>query len=140
MSELEPIALIIPRAVDRLERMAKGLRSIATGTGRNVTVPREIMREHAFNAEVLARELRAAHGDVPSRTAIPRSVQQLVLDSSYDLVTDDYVCAQCGRHEADRQAVHLDHIVPVARGGSNAADNLRVLCSTCNLRKGASAA
>jgi len=139
MSDLESIGEIVPRVVDKLERVAKGLRAIATGTGRNVTVPREIMRAHAHEADTAARELRGIHGHVPTRTAIPRSVQQLVLDDAYDLATDEYVCAGCGVHEPDRQAVHLDHIVPVARGGSNAADNLRVLCSTCNLRKGAAA-
>jgi hypothetical protein len=139
-SESDAGALVVPRAVDRLERMARALHAVATGTGRTVTVPRAIVREHAVTAEVLARELRGAHGEVPTRTTIPRSVQQHVLDRSYDLLRDAYVCAQCGREEPERHAVHLDHVVPVARGGGNAADNLRVLCAACNLRKGASAA
>lgn len=31
---------------------------------------------------------------------------------------------------------HVDHIVPLARGGSNGPENLVIACPTCNLRKG----
>ena len=30
---------------------------------------------------------------------------------------------------------HIDHVVPLARGGSNTADNLVVACPSCNLSK-----
>jgi 5-methylcytosine-specific restriction endonuclease McrA len=32
---------------------------------------------------------------------------------------------------------HVDHIVPIARGGSNTAGNIQVVHAKCNLRKGA---
>ena len=34
---------------------------------------------------------------------------------------------------------HVDHIVPLALGGSNWASNLQMLCPTCNMSKGAKA-
>lgn len=32
---------------------------------------------------------------------------------------------------------HIDHIFPIARGGQNNRENLRVLCQSCNESKGA---
>ena len=32
---------------------------------------------------------------------------------------------------------HLDHIVPLAAGGSNTDDNAQMLCGSCNCKKGA---
>ena len=44
-------------------------------------------------------------------------------------------CAGCGR---DLRVVgyHVDHVVPLARGGLNVVGNLQLLCPGCNLRKG----
>ena len=36
--------------------------------------------------------------------------------------------------------LHIDHIVPVARGGSNEIQNLTLACPTCNMRKHTSTA
>lgn len=30
---------------------------------------------------------------------------------------------------------HLDHIIPINQGGTHTRGNVRVLCSTCNLRR-----
>ena len=40
-------------------------------------------------------------------------------------------CAYCG----DRRAEHLDHVIPVARGGSHSIGNLLPACAPCNLSK-----
>ncbi len=46
------------------------------------------------------------------------------------------ICPYCfinlGTHD-----IHLDHWIPLAKGGNNDFDNLRLLHGTCNLKKGA---
>jgi 5-methylcytosine-specific restriction endonuclease McrA len=50
------------------------------------------------------------------------------------IARDRSTCRTCGR-----PASHVDHVVPVARGGSDHPTNLEALCGDCNLRKGSSA-
>jgi 5-methylcytosine-specific restriction endonuclease McrA len=44
------------------------------------------------------------------------------------------LCKSCGRALGD---YHVDHVIPLAKGGRHEASNLALLCPTCNLRKGA---
>lgn len=55
------------------------------------------------------------------------------------LVRDKFRCLICGASPAKDVGVelHVDHIHPWSRGGQNAEENLRTLCSKCNLGKGA---
>lgn len=45
---------------------------------------------------------------------------------------DGHVCSYCGTEDGP---FHIDHIVPVARGGGNRPENLCVACAPCNFRK-----
>ena len=49
---------------------------------------------------------------------------------------DGYTCRECGKYMPDEVGLHIDHIVPVGKGGKSIPSNLRVLCSKCNGRKG----
>lgn len=53
------------------------------------------------------------------------------------LKRDNYRCQICGRDQADGVKLHVDHIVPVSKGGKSVKSNLRTLCNDCNLGKGA---
>ena len=44
-------------------------------------------------------------------------------------------CAYCKAKVGNRY--HVDHIVPMAKGGRNRKDNLQICCPTCNLKKSA---
>ncbi len=53
------------------------------------------------------------------------------------LKRDNYRCVVCGASPAVDHSVRLevDHIVPVAKGGSDDLGNLRTLCQNCNRGK-----
>ena len=48
--------------------------------------------------------------------------------------TQKYLCVYC-LTAISKENWHVDHIMPLALGGSNERTNLQLLCATCNLRK-----
>ena len=50
---------------------------------------------------------------------------------------DGFKCRICGKSPAtdNNCKLHIDHIVPCAKGGSANLDNLQTLCSECNYGK-----
>lgn len=46
-----------------------------------------------------------------------------------------YVCAECGLESENRIPFQVDHIIPLNKGGKTVADNLQILCRSCNARK-----
>lgn len=54
----------------------------------------------------------------------------------YDIMRrDQFRCAICGRSAAEGVKLHVDHIIPVSKGGKTIPSNLRTLCADCNLGK-----
>ena len=49
---------------------------------------------------------------------------------------DQYRCQTCGASAAGGADLHIDHILPVSKGGTNDESNLRALCSECNIGRG----
>jgi hypothetical protein len=47
---------------------------------------------------------------------------------------DGRFCQVCGTDEGE---MHIDHVISRKSGGDHSLENLRVLCKSCNLRKGA---
>jgi len=52
------------------------------------------------------------------------------------LKRDNYQCQICGRSQTVGVQLHVDHIVPLAKGGSNNMENLQTTCDECNIGKG----
>jgi hypothetical protein len=50
---------------------------------------------------------------------------------------DGFQCAYCGTHPSETVLLEVDHIHPVAEGGTNDIDNLVTACWDCNRGKGA---
>lgn len=59
-------------------------------------------------------------------TTITRAKRSRILER------DNYTCQSCGATDH----LCIDHIIPVSRGGNSEDDNLQVLCSGCNTKKG----
>lgn len=59
------------------------------------------------------------------------------------LERDNWKCQSCGIKVQDESKgkwntpnkCHIDHIIPISKGGNSEPKNLRVLCRTCNLSK-----
>ena len=49
-------------------------------------------------------------------------------------ITQDGTCAYCGEHKA-RAILHIDHRIPLSRGGRHHISNIVLACDICNLRK-----
>jgi HNH endonuclease len=52
------------------------------------------------------------------------------------LSRDGRRCVVCGSSASDGATLEIDHIVSVAHGGTDSAENLRTLCFDCNRGKG----
>ena len=66
--------------------------------------------------------------------------QRAAMTSSlrYDILQrDGFRCQLCGATQVDGVKLHVDHIIPVSKGGETVPENLRTLCDRCNLGKGA---
>ena len=69
---------------------------------------------------------------LPRLRSIPLRTRLFVLER------DKFRCVYCGRSPALNHGIslHIDHIQPFSKGGSNDVDNLQTLCNECNLGKG----
>lgn len=47
-------------------------------------------------------------------------------------IRDNYTCQICGKYMPDEVGLHIDHIIPISKGGKSVQSNLQVLCSKCN--------
>lgn len=63
------------------------------------------------------------------RRQIPRVVQFRVLKR------ENQICSNCGKSVKDGE-IEFDHIIPWSKGGSSEENNIRLLCITCNRKKG----
>lgn len=48
---------------------------------------------------------------------------------------DQWKCVSCGRNSHNGAILHVDHIIPRSRGGSDSLDNYQTLCDVCNIGK-----
>lgn len=74
----------------------------------------------------------------PENNHDPRKEQEKMKPSlRYKIMQrDNFECVICGASKADGAKLHVDHIIPVSKGGFTTEENLQTLCSDCNIGKG----
>lgn len=119
-------------------------RSFARDPSRRRKHTREFMRKwRAANPELSAKMMRAwrrenpekakqhdANNSARRRMAVGKHTAN---DVKLLLKLQKYKCASCGK--SVRKSHHVDHIMPIALGGTNWPSNLQILCPKCNQQK-----
>ena len=71
------------------------------------------------------------------RARSPSARQPLSPKARFNILKrDGFKCAYCGRNQLDGVVLHVDHIIPVSKGGKDLPKNLTTSCRECNLGKG----
>lgn len=86
------------------------------------------------NADALARTSTRTVKRPPPTPRNPRNISPKM--RAFVLERDGFKCRRCGAGPNDARLV-VDHVVPVAKGGTAEPKNLQVLCDPCNAGKGA---
>jgi 5-methylcytosine-specific restriction endonuclease McrA len=93
-------------------------------------------------------EARLAHQQRQERRQVVRNYRHMrnsrVKDASTGVpviraeivARDNSTCYLCGLWLNDNE-IHLDHVIPVSKGGLHDPSNIKVACAYCNLSKGA---
>lgn len=76
--------------------------------------------------EALEKVVKFMERGGDKRGTIPKSVRMCVF------ARDKGRCVACGRN----YDLEFDHIIPIAKGGSNTENNIQLLCKKCNQEKG----
>lgn len=76
---------------------------------------------------------------VVTETQTTKGTQPIRAGSRWAILNrDGFRCYYCGRNSKDGANLHIDHVVPFARGGIDDIDNLVTTCEQCNLGKSTS--
>ena len=119
----------------RLENKAKVRESNTRYCARNKDKIKERDARYGVEHPEMIRAKRARHRALQAKATVgnPRAIAYV-----YDRAKNGarVRCYLCGGF-IPKGKRHVDHVVPLAKGGSHTASNLGISCATCNLRKGA---
>ena len=93
---------------------------------------RDIMEIDDGLEEIDYETTRAKYYTINQRRLMTKELRRKII------LRDGYTCQICGKYMPDEVGLHVDHIVPIKRGGKTVESNLQVLCDKCNLHKGKS--
>lgn len=89
-----------------------------------------------YTMDEIESYIRQSYAEEEKKTSKEYQRQLLTPSLRYDIMKRDrFRCVLCGRTSKDGIALHVDHILPVSKGGQTIPSNLRTLCDVCNLGK-----
>jgi len=139
-------ASTVKRQIENMEKALSVFKSkVPPGYDVGVSYERAISSAKKRYSKMLAHENHISSSTPPHETKrykpspeIAAERQKLTKAMRYEvLARDGYRCCICGRNASDDVKLHVDHIIPVSKGGKTEMSNLRTLCADCNLGKGA---
>ena len=123
------------------EHSKEAVNRVANWREENPESRKEFRERHKDRLRQIDREYVKNHLDAFAvrnrnrRAAVRNSEGTHTLEDIHQLYKEQNGnCAYCGVSLGNKY--HVDHIVPIARGGSNYPSNLALACADCNLSKG----
>ena len=101
-----------------------------TSTSTSIVLANLNIRKIQMLLQVDISQVKVSHDELTQNGRI----QFKELTRHYIFQKFRYRCADCGATNKET-TLHIDHIKPLARGGTNHISNLQVLCERCNLVK-----
>ena len=97
-------------------------------------------KDEVFNIDYLQDLINKIMQDISYKKTeeYRKKMERLKMSDSlrYDvMMRDGFKCVICGATVEDGAKLHVDHIIPISKGGKTKLDNLRTLCDRCNLGK-----
>jgi len=116
-----------PEVIQRRKEAKRKYYSTPEGHDKINRLVRERQRR-LYNSDETYREKKIA------QCHARRTVSGLYTAEEFEAVKEffDYSCAYCGK----QVALTVDHVVPLASGGSNNIENIVPACLSCNCSKG----
>lgn len=93
-------------------------------------------KDAAYCRRECMRKARVATNDARSRVVGDGAVERI--SRAYIIERDGGRCHIC-RKKCKPSEIHLDHLIPLSKGGTHTLENLRVAHAKCNIAKGARA-
>lgn len=124
-----------PRRAGTLRLRSSGLweARVVLGHYEGRQIRRSFYGRSAIEAEARAQSYAASFRHVSRQSKVRAGVTPTVRFRV--LKRCGFACTYCGRR-APVVELHVDHIVPVAQGGTDKDENLTAACAECNLGKG----
>lgn len=103
-------------------------------------------RENPEKVNAAKRKWASANPESAVACASRRRAMKVAAGGSYTHKdVTDLLIKQCGKcasctlrlKKTGKHRYHVDHVTPLALGGSNGKENIQILCAPCNLRKSA---